>query len=169
MAAGSGVVSLRLTIDGEPLAVSLVRTGDRFDAHVGEVAYGGTLRRQGDTVRLELGDRVVSATVVRERDEIWVALDGEIYRCAAMSEERDAAHAGAARSPRVTAPMPGKVLDVVVREGQSVAAGDPLVILEAMKMETVATADAAGVVRKLHVAAGVLVEPGQLLVELELG
>jgi len=161
-------VTVRLTIDGEPLDVAVVRAGDRFDAHVGDATYGGTLRRRGDTVRLELADRVVSATVVRERDEIWVALDGEIYRCAAASEERDAAHAGAARSPRVTAPMPGKVLDVVVREGQSVAAGDPLVILEAMKMETVATADAAGVVRKVHVAAGVLVEPGQLLVELEL-
>jgi acetyl/propionyl-CoA carboxylase alpha subunit len=161
-------VSLHLTIDGEPLEVTLVRTGDRFEARVGETAYAGTLRRHGETMRLQLGDRVVAATVVRERDEIWVALDGEIYRCAAAAEERDGGHAGAAHSPRVTAPMPGKVLDVVVREGQTVAAGDPLVVLEAMKMETVASADAAGVVRKVHVTAGTLVEPGQLLVELEL-
>ncbi|HEY2387807.1 MAG TPA: biotin/lipoyl-containing protein [Candidatus Binatia bacterium] len=161
-------MSLRLTIDGEPVEVSVVRTGDRFEARVGDGTFAGTARRDGDTVHLELGGRVVAATVVRARDEIWVALDGEIYRCAGAAEERDAAHAGAARSPRVTAPMPGKVLDVAVREGQTVAAGDPLVILEAMKMETVATADAAGVVRKVHVVAGALVEPGQLLVELEL-
>jgi len=160
-------VSLHLTIDGEPLEVTLVRTGDRFEARVGETAYAGTLRRHGETMRLQLVDRVVAATVVRERDEIWVALDGEIYRCAAATEERDGGQAGAAHSPRVTAPMPGKVLDVV-REGQTVAAGDPLVVLEAMKMETVASADAAGVVRKVHVTAGTLVEPGQLLVELEL-
>ncbi len=160
-------MSLCITIDGEPLAVTVTRNGDRFDAHVGAASHGGTLHRHGDTWRLQLDGRVVSATVVRERDEIWVALEGEIYRCVATPEERDPGRAGASRSPRVTAPMPGKVLEVVVREGQQVAAGDPLVVLEAMKMETVASADAAGVVAKVHVAAGMLVEPGQLLVELE--
>jgi len=61
----------------------------------------------------------------------------------------------------------GLGLDVVVSVGQRVAAGDPLVVLEAMKMETVATADTAGVVTRVHVAAGAMVEPGQLLVKLE--
>ena len=97
---------------------------------------------------------------------MWVALDGEIYRCAAGADERRTGGAAAARSPRVTAPMPGKVLEVRVREGQTVAAGDPLVVLEAMKMETIATADAAGARRPVHVAAGAMVEPGQTLVEL---
>ena len=70
-------------------------------------------------------------------------------------------------TPKVTAPMPGKVLDVVVTVGQRVAAGDPLVVLEAMKMETVASAESAGVVTRVHVSVGAMVEPGQLLVELD--
>ena len=162
-------MSVDIIVDGEPVAVTLNRSGDTFNVRVGEASYRGTIHCHSETWRLELGDRLVTATVVRERDEIWVALAGEIYRCTPASEERDAAQAGSARSPRVTAPMPGKVLDVVVREGQRVAAGDALVVLEAMKMETVASADAAGVVTQLHVAPGAMVEPGQLLVELEFG
>ena len=64
--------------------------------------------------------------------------------------------------------MPGKVLDVLVRAGQQVASGDALVVLEAMKMETIATADAAGTVTRVHVEVGSMVEPGQILVELDL-
>jgi len=66
----------------------------------------------------------------------------------------------------VLAPMPGKVLDVLVKVGQQVAAGDPLVVLEAMKMETVASADAAATVTRVHVQTGSTVEPGQPLVDL---
>jgi biotin carboxyl carrier protein len=63
--------------------------------------------------------------------------------------------------------MPGKVIAVRVAVGQSVAAGDPLVALEAMKMETIVTADAAARVSEVLVDAGAMVEPGQTLVVLE--
>jgi len=104
---------------------------------------------------------------VRAGADVWIAIEGEVYRCGAAGDAHAEAGAGAALSPRVTAPMPGKVLDVLVTDGQAVAAGDPLVVLEAMKMETVTTADAAGRVIRVHVAPGAMVEPGQTLVELE--
>jgi biotin carboxyl carrier protein len=63
--------------------------------------------------------------------------------------------------------MPGKVLAVRVAVSQQVAAGDPLVVLEAMKMETVVSAEATARVGAVHVADGAMVEPGQTLVELE--
>jgi biotin carboxyl carrier protein len=160
-------MSLRVLVDGRPVAVTLHRAGDAVVATVGDAEYRATVRRRGQTWCLEVGGRAYLATVVRDRDEVWVALAGEIHRCALASDERAVAAPGAARNPRVSAPMPGKVLDVVVRAGQQVAAGDPLVVLEAMKMETVATADAAGTVTRVHVAPGAMVEPGQTLVELE--
>lgn len=67
----------------------------------------------------------------------------------------------------VKAPMPGLVISVVVEPGQIVAKGDPLLILEAMKMENVLKASSDGRVKNVLVQKGVAVEKGQLLLELE--
>lgn len=67
----------------------------------------------------------------------------------------------------VKAPMPGLVLEVQVSPGQTVAKGDTLLILEAMKMENVLKAAADGVVKSIHVQKGAAVEKGALLLELE--
>jgi acetyl/propionyl-CoA carboxylase alpha subunit len=67
----------------------------------------------------------------------------------------------------LTAPMPGTVIRVAVTEGQAVEARQPLLVLEAMKMETPVVAPYEAVVRAVHVAEGDRVSGGQLLVELE--
>jgi len=67
----------------------------------------------------------------------------------------------------LTAPMPGTVIRVAVAEGQPVEARQPLLVLEAMKMETPVVAPYEAVVRAVHVAEGDRVSGGQLLVELE--
>jgi pyruvate carboxylase subunit B len=54
-------------------------------------------------------------------------------------------------APEIVSPMPGKVTQVLVKEGDKVAAGDGLLILEAMKMENRLTAEAPAIVRKVHV------------------
>ena len=65
------------------------------------------------------------------------------------------------------APMPGLVVRVQVQPGEKVVAGDPLVVLEAMKMENELKAGAPGVVKSVRVAPGEAVEKGQVLVEFE--
>lgn len=66
----------------------------------------------------------------------------------------------------VTAPLAGSVARVLVDEGQEIAAGEVLLVLEAMKMETEITAPAAGTVSKVLVAPGDAVQGGQALIEL---
>ena len=63
-------------------------------------------------------------------------------------------------------PMPGKVLKILVEVGQKVSASDPLIILEAMKMEHTMRAVAPGVVESILVSDGEVVGPGQLLVQI---
>ena len=68
---------------------------------------------------------------------------------------------------RLTAPIPGKVVAVKVAPGDEVTPGQPLVVLEAMKMENELASEQAGRVASVHVVAGDTVEGGALLVELE--
>jgi biotin carboxyl carrier protein len=68
---------------------------------------------------------------------------------------------------RITAPMPGKLVRVLVRPGDEVAAGQPLVVIEAMKMQNELRAPRATRVKELTAGEGQAVETGALLVVLE--
>jgi len=68
---------------------------------------------------------------------------------------------------RLEAPIPGKVVKVHVKVGDDVEAGQPLVVLEAMKMENELTAEQAGKVIAVHVEPGQIVTAGEPLAELE--
>jgi acetyl/propionyl-CoA carboxylase alpha subunit len=76
-------------------------------------------------------------------------------------------HRGPGEQSTVTAPMPGTVIRLLVAAGDSVRARQPLVVLEAMKMETPLTSPYDAVVRAVHVAEGDRVAGGAVLVELE--
>lgn len=67
----------------------------------------------------------------------------------------------------ITAPMPGKVIKIQVNEGDKVAKGDVLLIVEAMKMENNILSNTAGTVRKINVATGDMVETSTTLVEID--
>ncbi len=67
----------------------------------------------------------------------------------------------------IGAPMPGSVIDLRVDRGQEVAKGDPLVVLSAMKMETVVTSPVAGRISRVVVAPGDVLRAGDLLLEIQ--
>lgn len=66
----------------------------------------------------------------------------------------------------VKAPMPGLILKVMVTEGQTIKKGDPVLILEAMKMENVFKASSDATVKAIKIAEGQAVEKGEILIEL---
>ena len=78
-----------------------------------------------------------------------------------------AAPAPAAGAKTVTAPLPGTVTKITVKVGDSVNAGDTVLLMEAMKMENNITAEFAGTVKAILVDAGAQVQSGQALVELD--
>ena len=67
----------------------------------------------------------------------------------------------------MTAPMPGKILEVKVSNGQSVAAGELLLVMEAMKMEHRIVAPSDGVITTVNFSTGDQVQQGDILVEME--
>ena len=94
-----------------------------------------------------------------------VLLD-EYEACAPAPAAAPAAPAGAAGAVAVKAPMPGNILDVKVKAGDSVKAGDVLAILEAMKMENEIVAPQDGTVASVNVNKGDTVNSGDTLVSM---
>lgn len=102
--------------------------------------------------------------------EFSVGIAGETFPVSIENERERAAHAAERRAPTgprtVAAAMPGIVVSVVVKEGDAVAEGAPLLILEAMKMQNEVRAEGAGTVSRVHVEAGKTVAAGQPLVSI---
>jgi biotin carboxyl carrier protein len=117
---------------------------------------------------LEEQARIVSG--VRVATGEWgVIANGRRFFARIESEQsriQAAAKPASAGEAAIRSPMPGRVVRVLVAEGAAVAAGTPVVVVEAMKMENELAAGGDGVVTKVHVVAGASVEGGALLVEL---
>jgi glutaconyl-CoA/methylmalonyl-CoA decarboxylase subunit gamma len=75
---------------------------------------------------------------------------------------------GKAEKEIIKAPMPGKIIDVLVREGATVVKGEPLVILEAMKMQNELISPVNGVVERVHAKANTNVMKDDMLIEIKL-
>ena len=130
----------------------------------------------GSPVRmLKIGSRVYRVVVQRRqgrgRYTLWV--DGYRFEAEALDERtraiRDVSAASAVPvgPAPVRAPMPGLIVRVNVKVGDTVQAGQGIVVMEAMKMENELRATAPGTVRSVEVAPGTAVEKGALLVALE--
>ncbi len=64
----------------------------------------------------------------------------------------------------IKAPMPGLVVDVCISEGDVIKKGDPIIMLEAMKMENIIKSPADGIIKKINVKKGMAVEKSQVLI-----
>jgi 3-methylcrotonyl-CoA carboxylase alpha subunit len=115
--------------------------------------------QHGYDLGIKLGDHMVRGTVRRDGDALHVFSGGQHV---VLSYNDPMAHAGEAEAEggRLTAPMPGKVVAVLVTKAQEVKKGDPLVIMEAMKMEHTIAAPRDGVVEDILYAVGDQVADG---------
>ena len=110
---------------------------------------------------------VASQRLGRDHWRVWLAqLQFEVRLRGPL--EREASTASVHAGPHeVRAPIPGRVVSVSVTEGDEVKTGQPLVVLEAMKMENQICAEGPGRVERVMVAPGATVESGQVLVVVE--
>ena len=169
-----------------------MRSVQEFVVRVGERTH--TVRVDGDRAEVDGVPMTVLATpggrtLVRPADghgQVCVTLDGQAFAAAAsvggeatalevrtaqaaqLAEALAVGRAGGAAGSRLKAPMPGRVVRVLVAPGQAVERGAPVIIVEAMKMENEMYAPASGTVLVVHVSEGATVDAGQLLVEFEL-
>ena len=163
----------RVTLDGEPHEVELVehdgRTWVRRDG--AEVPVEMAPIRDASAYSMRIGTDSIRVVASGPNDDLLLTLVSETWH-ATVVDEREALLAAAlgVRSGRtggaVRSVMPGIVREIRVAAGDTVTKGQPLCILEAMKMQNEVRADADGTVSEVHVAVGAAVAKGDLLVTL---
>ncbi|MEV4678064.1 MULTISPECIES: acetyl/propionyl/methylcrotonyl-CoA carboxylase subunit alpha [Actinomadura] len=116
---------------------------------------------------LTYGGRTTSFEAARDGGTLWLGRDGHAWALSEHVRAEGGAAAAAAGDGVLRSPMPGTVLAVKAAEGDRVEAGQPLVVVEAMKMEHTVTAPLAGVVAKLPVRAGAQVALDAVLAVIE--
>jgi len=142
----------------EPVEVNLTKQGDAWTHD------GHRLELHGERLKITMADGTVHlAHAAKTGDVWWVHLNGHTFRWERM--EPGATSSG--HDSGLAAPMPGKVLEVLVDVGQSVTAGDALMVLEAMKMEHRIVATSGGVVTAVHFQANDQVAQGAALLSIE--
>ena len=156
----AGTGRYRVTIhDGEggarePRTVDAVRVGD----------YGLSLLLDGDSSV----SREVQIAPAGVRGEFLASLDGRTVPVAinGRRRRRSAGDAGGGvhGEQTIVAPMPGRVVRVLVGPGDAVEARQPLVVVEAMKMENELRSPRAGTIKEVTVSAGMSVDAGRVLV-----
>jgi biotin carboxyl carrier protein len=112
-------------------------------------------------VTLASNSRPSEAWVAGERARVEVLTEQEARLAAALGKSTSGSGSGS-----LSAPMPGRVVKVLIREGETIERGAPAIIVEAMKMENELHAPASGVVRSVAVREGDTVEAGQILCEI---
>ncbi len=123
--------------------------------------------KQNMTVKIDGVDKHILAEIIDRK--IWFKLEGEVYSydLVELGQSSHAKSKSKSKSPdKITAPMPGKMTKVFVKEGQNVKKGDPLIVMEAMKMEYTLKSDIDSIVEKVSAEVGQQVSLGHLLVQL---
>jgi biotin carboxyl carrier protein len=161
-----------ITIDGKNYRLELERAEGRWLCRLdGRAIEVDAVLARPDVVSLRIGNRayeIKSDRVTNERmDNDWHLWVGSAHFAAEVRDPRSLRSRIRAvddHGPRkVTAPMPGKVVRVLVREQSEVEAGSGLVVVEAMKMQNEIKSPKKGTIQKLLVSEGAAVNAGDVL------
>jgi biotin carboxyl carrier protein len=148
----TGVARYAVTIDGQEHLVD----AHQVQSSVWSVLYGETS---------------FEVDVQGRDEEFEVLIAGDCYKFALMNEQRKAlmraGGKGAAGKAMVSSPMPGKVVKLLVREGEEVKADQGVIVVEAMKMENELKSAVTGKVKEIFVKEGDVVESGAKLLLVE--
>lgn len=154
----SGEVVADVKREGEEFVVALAGATDRL-------ALAG---QDGGRFLFALNGALERAYAVRHKNDLFIHIRGCSYRLRVTDPDAARGEVAGGTDLSVTAPMPGTIVKLLVAAGVSVTRGQPLAIVESMKMENEVRAPADAVVARLLVTPGEQVGFGQQLVELVL-
>jgi 3-methylcrotonyl-CoA carboxylase alpha subunit len=163
-----------VTTDGGLQTVLLARTGpESWTAEAVEAGYRATVRREGRGLRVVSGEQATIVAVEPRDAGVDIILDDGAWRLH-RAPPPDVAASGRSAGVRagasvIKAPLTGTIVKIAVVEGEAVRAQQPLVVIEAMKMEHTLVAPISAAVRAVRAGPGDLVQAGTVLIELSDG
>jgi acetyl/propionyl-CoA carboxylase alpha subunit len=152
-----GEFNVELTASGGDSVRVRINRGEEIVTIIDSTLPGSAIVR--------IGRRSARVFSTRWRGSIWVAVGPAQFEFNPV-ETPSTRRAHGLATPEVTAPMPGKVVNLPVTEGEEVEAGDVLIVLEAMKMETALHAESRAIVKQVRAQVGQMVDHGTVLLVL---
>ncbi len=151
------------------VSVMVTKNASGYDICIDrEVIHASAELMEDGTLRASLNGHILSATVVSDNDRMIVITDGKQVEVQRIEQDfgnlQDEGGAGA-----ITAPMPGKIIQLNVGSGQSVHKGEALMVMEAMKMEHTLSAGSDGTIGDIYFEVGDQVDEGALLIQIDTG
>ena len=160
-------------IEGEQIPVSIGKDKERSTTvTIGDREHVVDLRwTQSDLLSILIDGRSYQVDIHSDKDAHEVLIEGEQFDFELFDERKSLLKKSAAMGvegvQEIKSSMPGKIVKILVGEGDEVEQGQGLVVVEAMKMENEIKSPKAGVVKKVGVEEGATVESGALLVVVE--
>ncbi len=159
---------MKLKQVGDPREIEveiLAREGSIVRAKIDGIEVIAELEPLADGAAIvQINGRRTRVVGARKRDSILVTAGPASFEFVSVEGRAGITRHGLA-APEATAPMPGKILKLLVAEGDSVELGQALAVLEAMKMETTLYAESAAIVKKIYVTTGDMVDHGAVIIE----
>jgi geranyl-CoA carboxylase alpha subunit len=161
-------VPMRIDIGGRVHEVDAVRRRDgSYGVQLDGVEHRfEILALADDSVRLRIGETTETVTFLRDGDHLYLLTRGETVAVRDLTLAAPESAAASGGDGKLRAAMTGRVVAVHVRPGDRVEAGQPVITLEAMKMEHVHVAPVSGAVAALHVAEGEQITTGRIVAEI---
>ena len=155
--------------DGDPVEASCEKTGDSLKVTVGEKEF--LFQQTGENLfSTSMNGHKCVIGAVENKGIIYLDIDSVLIELEEPSEDGFTGGAGGqvGEKDKIFAPMPGKIVKIMVEVGDEVVEKQPMVIVEAMKMENQVNAKAKGKVKAINFAAGDQVDTETPIIELEL-
>lgn len=162
------MINYEFLYNGDIVETSLDREGDDFRVTIGDKTL--LLHPVGPNLyTAAINGRRMSVAAVKYKDKFYIDVDSVLVELKEATEDNVAAAADSATDPdKIFAPMPGKIVKILVEVGQEVTERQQMVIVEAMKMENPVLSQAPGTVKAVNFKDGDQVDTESPIIELDL-
>jgi len=137
---------------------SIIIDGEKVDLKISKI----------DDLKYKVTDGLDNfiATGIKDKDKFYISIEGRQYIFTEVEDEFSTNNQNEDRA-EILPPMPGSVVKIIVNEGDAVVEGDPLIVVEAMKMETTLYSPINGIIKEIKVSEKEQVNPENYMILVE--